>query len=187
MPTPARHIAHINLAHSLRGGERQTLLLIAALAERGWKQRLIARPGAPLAPALIAEMDGTVPVRVASNIAAAALAVGSAALIHAHDGRAVYGAALAAWQHGCPYIITRRVMNPIRQRWASRQAYRRAAAVVAISSAVAAEIRRFDRAIEPVRIPSAYQPAPVVTGMDQALRTRWQQRFVVGQRGRPGK
>ncbi len=49
MPNDRIRIAHINLARGYRGGERQTQLLIEALAELGWRQRLIARRGEPLA------------------------------------------------------------------------------------------------------------------------------------------
>ena len=41
-------IAHVNLAHGYRGGERQTELLIRELAKRGVRQRLVARTGEPL-------------------------------------------------------------------------------------------------------------------------------------------
>lgn len=173
-------IVHVNLAAGLRGGERQTLLLMAALADRGWQQRLVTRPDAALANALTPADRLTLSVREASDVFAAARESKDATLVHAHDGRAVYAAALAGWRYRRPYVITRRVMNPIRRRWTARYAYRNAAAVVAISSAVANEIRRFDPALEPQRIPSAYQPEPLVTGAHEVLRARWQGKFVVG-------
>ena len=71
-------------------------------------------------------------------------------------------------------------MNPIRHRWSSRFAYREAAAVVAISSAVAAEVRRFDPNIAGPTIPSAYRPASPATGLHRALRERWGSSVVVG-------
>lgn len=48
MPNDRIRIVHINLARGYRGGERQTQLLIEALAEFGWRQRLVARRGEPL-------------------------------------------------------------------------------------------------------------------------------------------
>lgn len=177
---PSGRIAHINLAAGLRGGERQTLTLIEELAERGWQQCLIARPGAAIARALPPALRTAVPVRSAGHLLAAARHCRSAALVHAHDGRAVYAAALAGLTGARPYVITRRVMNPIRQRWSSRLAYRRAAAVVAISSAVATELTRFDDRLSPHVIASAYSPRPEPSGADRQLRARWGSRFIVG-------
>ena len=41
-------ICHVNLANGFRGGERQTMLLIKSLSERGFKQKLIARNNSEL-------------------------------------------------------------------------------------------------------------------------------------------
>ena len=41
-------LCHVNLANGFRGGERQTLLLVKALSEKGFKQKLIARKDSAL-------------------------------------------------------------------------------------------------------------------------------------------
>ncbi|MEM8983069.1 MAG: glycosyltransferase family 4 protein [Pseudomonadota bacterium] len=173
-------LTHINLAAGLRGGERQTLLLIEQLANRGWRQRLVTRPSAPLAKALPIFLREHVALRSGANILAAARACAGSSIIHAHDGRAVYAAAAAGWLNSAPTVITRRVMNPLRSGWPQRVAYGRAGAVVAISTAVAAAINTALPTVEPAVIPSAFQPEQPRTGYDETLRTRWGERFVVG-------
>ncbi|MEM1261182.1 MAG: glycosyltransferase family 4 protein [Pseudomonadota bacterium] len=173
-------LTHINLAAGLRGGERQTLLLIEQLAERGWRQRLVTRPNAPLARALPESLQGTVDVRTGANVVAAARACTASAIVHAHDGRAVYAAALAGWYYRAQTVLTRRVMNPLRRGWAQRLAYGRAHAVVAISTAVAEAITTSLPFVKPVIIPSAYQPPQPPTGYADTLRQQWGERFVVG-------
>jgi hypothetical protein len=42
------HIMHVNLAKGFRGGERQTELLIRALAEQKVRQTLVCRTNSPL-------------------------------------------------------------------------------------------------------------------------------------------
>ncbi len=176
---PAGLIAHINLARGLRGGEFQTLMLLDELADHGWRQRLITRPGAELAAAARAA-NPSVEVRAAANPISAALACRGATLVHAHDGRGVYAAALAGSIGRRPYIITRRVMNPLGRGWATRAAYRRAAALVAISSAVSAALTDYDARLAPTLIPSAGRPAAPASGLAKSLRERWGERFVVG-------
>ena len=41
-------LCHVNLANGFRGGERQTLLLVEALSEKGFKQKVIARKDSEL-------------------------------------------------------------------------------------------------------------------------------------------
>ena len=48
MNDKASLLCHVNLANGFRGGERQTLLLVHALAEKGFKQKLIVRIGSEL-------------------------------------------------------------------------------------------------------------------------------------------
>ena len=48
MNEDASLLCHVNLANGFRGGERQTMLLIQALSEKGFKQKLIARKDSEL-------------------------------------------------------------------------------------------------------------------------------------------
>ena len=71
-------VCHINLARGYRGGERQTELLIRALADKGWKQRLVARRSEPLAER-ICGVDGLTVVE--SSPASAVRSIGRPGLI----------------------------------------------------------------------------------------------------------
>ena len=126
-------IVHVNTARGYRGGERQTEILIRALASRHVQQALVTRRAAPLA----ARVRGLgIDVReVSSSFWSVARASRDASLIHVHEGRSVYAAFLRSLLSGTPYVITRRVNNPIRDHWFAHQAYGRAACVAAVGAA----------------------------------------------------
>ncbi len=133
-------LCHINLASDYSGGERQTELLIRALAKRGWQQRLVVRKAHELVRrcADVANLDI---VQVSSNPVAAGVAARGAALVHAHEARCVYSGLLVSMLYGTPYVLTRRVVRPQKKSWIRYRSYRRASAVVAVSKAVARHIQ----------------------------------------------
>ncbi|MEM7450128.1 MAG: glycosyltransferase family 4 protein [Pseudomonadota bacterium] len=174
-------IAHVNLAHGYRGGERQTELLIRELAKRGVRQRLVARTGEPLIVRLADE--ATLDRRAVGGIVGAARALKGASLAHAHEGRCVQATALARWLSGVPYIITRRVVRPISDNLIMRRVYGKAAARVGISSSIADAMEAYVPGPKPHVIPSAVTPvAPDKTHV-RALRERWGTKPVVGHVG----
>ena len=129
-------IAHINTSRGFRGGERQTELLIEGLQGSGYKQILIARKNRQLARRVKKNVD--VEVReVSSGHLSVALACSNADILHVHDGRSVYGAFIISLISRTPYIITRRVDNPISNHWFSHQAYRSASTIAAVAKQVA--------------------------------------------------
>ena len=145
---PAK-IVHVNTARGFRGGERQTELLIRGLASCNVQQALVARRAGLLA-ARIRSLD--IEVReVTGGAWSVARATRDASLIHVHEGRSVYAAFLRSLLSGTPYVITRRVNNPIRDHWFAHQAYSRAACVAAVAPQVAEIVRAYDAAI-PVRV-----------------------------------
>ncbi|MEO1573627.1 MAG: glycosyltransferase, partial [Pseudomonadota bacterium] len=152
-------IGHLNLARGFRGGERQTQLLVEGLAKWRLSQRLVARARQPLVSRLraVPELDLR---ETSSSLLSAALACRGLSVAHVHDGRSVHAAALARRLFGVPYVITRRVDNPIRQSLFTRRAYRRAAAVVVLSQAIEREVHRLDPGIECTRIPDAISGWP---------------------------
>ncbi|WP_163650194.1 glycosyltransferase [Modicisalibacter sp. 'Wilcox'] len=152
-------ILHVNLAKGFRGGERQTLLLIEALAARDdLEQILVCRRDSPLRDRL-ADASG-VSVVTAEHQLAGYGAVGRVDVVHAHEAKAVHW----AWLHWClrrvPYVITRRVDTPVGDRPLNRWSYRHAASRVAISRVIQAQL--VARGWGPVeRIPSAHSdPVP---------------------------
>ena len=174
-------IAHVNTARGYRGGERQTELLIQGLARRGWRQVLIARRGGALGdrvralPIDVREVSGG-PLSVA-------FATSGVALMHLHEGRSVYGAYLRSLGNGTPYVITRRVDNPIGNHWLAHRAYRRAAAVATVAPQIADIVRAYDPAI-PVRVIHSGSTGFVVDAAKAAeIRAQFPGKFVVGHVG----
>jgi glycosyltransferase involved in cell wall biosynthesis len=100
-------ILHLDTGKEMRGGQRQVLLLMEALAQRGHEQALrsplLSWPGA------LATFD----------------------IIHAHDARAHTE---AMWRR--PLVVTRRVAFPVGRGLLSRWKYRRAAHYIAVSDFV---------------------------------------------------
>lgn len=124
----------MNLAPGYRGGERQTELLVRALAEKGHLQRLVIRKGNSLAQRC-ADVTGLEIREVASNPVAAGLAAKGSRIAHAHDGRTVYSAFIAKLLFGIPYVITRRVVARQSKSWLRSRAYGHASRIVAITPA----------------------------------------------------
>jgi glycosyltransferase involved in cell wall biosynthesis len=135
----ARRICHINLAAGFRGGERQTELLVRELAARGWKQRLVGRRGGELVRRC-AGIPGLEIASVLPDAFSAALAARGCALVHAHEGRAVYSGWLLRRLAGMPFVMTRRLHHAENRSWKRSRAYRSADRVVAISKSIARSV-----------------------------------------------
>ena len=174
-------IAHVNTARGYRGGERQTELLIQGLASRGVRQVLIARRGG----ALTQRVRGLrIEVReVGGGPLSVAFAAGGVALLHLHEGRSVYGAYLRSLGSGTPYVITRRVDNPIGRHWLAHRAYRRALAVAAVAPQIADIVRAYDPAIRVRVIHSGSTGFAVDAAKAAAIRVRFAGKFIVGHVG----
>jgi glycosyltransferase involved in cell wall biosynthesis len=174
-------IVHVNTARGYRGGERQTELLIRGLAARNVPQALVTRRGAPLAGRL---GDIDVEVReVAGGVFSVAAATRDAMLVHVHEGRSVYAAFLRSLLSGTPYVITRRVNNPIRQHWFAHRAYRRAACVAAVAPQVGEIVHGFDASIRVTVVHSASSGLRVDVASSAAIRARFDGKFVAGHVG----
>ena len=138
-------IAHVNVSRGFRGGERQTELLIRELAHADVRQVLVARRHEPLAERV---KDVAVEVRAVSRGRFAAMkATLGVDLVHVHEGRSVYAAYLRSLRSRTPYILTRRIDNPIGDHWLAHRAYRRAACVVAVAPQVAEVVSAYDPSI----------------------------------------
>ncbi|HSJ07875.1 MAG TPA: glycosyltransferase family 4 protein [Longimicrobiales bacterium] len=173
-------VLHVNLARGFRGGERQTELLIAALADLDTEQWLVTRKASPLRQRL-----ASVPrlrMRSARHPFAGHLPPPDVDVIHAHEAKAGHWAWLQHRLSGTPYIITRRVTNQVRDGLVNRKTYGDAAAAVAISSVIEDGLRALGRC--PVaRIPSVLAHLPADADEVARLRDRFRGRFVVGHVG----
>ena len=153
-------ICHLNLAPHFRGGERQTELLLRALASLGFSQRLVIKRGNSLRERCADVRDLEIR-EVSPNPLAAGLAIRGSRVAHAHDGRTVYSALFARYVYGIPYVITRRVVARQAASYFRRLAYRNARAVAAVSDAAVAELQVRQPDIEPIVIADATANFPV--------------------------
>ncbi|QQK62729.1 glycosyltransferase family 4 protein [Cobetia sp. cqz5-12] len=154
-PTASRplHVRHVNLARGFRGGERQTLNLIADLARRASpgqngdagapiRQSLVCLQGSPLIRELAAlELAVTVDVIEISGRFKGHLGQPRADIVHAHEAKAVHWAWLHQRLTGTPYLLTRRVPQRVKDKPFNRLTYRAAACRVAISSVIESHLR----------------------------------------------
>lgn len=123
-------IAHINLARGFRGGERQTFNLIEGLAALGVEQILICRNKSELSRR-IAEL-GIEAFEIGHPLLGH-LAPPRADLIHVHEARGAYWAGIEHKLRGTPYVITRRIPNPISRSKTTAGVYANAARLFGVS------------------------------------------------------
>lgn len=126
---------HINLAKGFRGGERQTEILIRTLSyNETLKQFLVCRKDSPLKEHLKSIKNLT--FIDANNQVSGHFTGLKIDIMHAHDAKAVHW----AWFHKIltktPYIITRRVDHPVKNKWFNQKTYSNAASVIAISTLI---------------------------------------------------
>lgn len=137
-------ILHVNTERGWRGGERQTLWLAEGLAQAGHRVLIAARPSEPLARRADEAGISTITCTAGSELdLPAGLALRRCILrervdiVHAHTGHAVALTAMGVWRTGARMIVTRRTGFPLHANPLTRWKYRRADAVIAISSRAA--------------------------------------------------
>jgi glycosyltransferase involved in cell wall biosynthesis len=84
---------------------------------------------------------------------------------------------------GTPYLITRRVNNPIREHWFAHKAYRGAVCVAAVAPQVAEIVRAYDASIRVCVVHSGSSALPVDASKSAAIRASFAGKFVVGHIG----
>jgi len=135
------HILHVNFAKGFRGGERQTLNLMEGLAAAGVAQSLLCQAGSEMGRR--AKAAGFT-VRHARGPLFGHLSApepGDTRIIHVHEARGAYWAAVENLLRGTPYLITRRIPNPVSANFFNRLVYRRATELVGVSRDVAARLK----------------------------------------------
>ncbi len=172
---PRVRLLALDLGASLRGGQRQTALLLEELARRGHTIRCVGRRGAPLASAL-RERGGIDVVEVPPGPEASPgllLAVARAArvfrpdVVYAGDSRGHGAAVWSRASSGRPLVVHRRVVFRPSGHPLSRAKYAAADRFLAVSAAVAEALAQ--AGVDPARIsvvpdglpPDAFVDAPV--------------------------
>jgi glycosyltransferase involved in cell wall biosynthesis len=134
-------ILHFSTGKSMRGGERQVLLLHTSLLKRGIKSVLVCRKGGELAAK---RLENKIAISWLGEWDIAAFfnfirigKIHKPSIIHCHDAHALAHASAAGTMLGIPVVYTRRVIFPIGSSRFSRRKYASCAAIIAISEAVA--------------------------------------------------
>jgi len=147
-------LCHVSLARGYRGGERQALFTIAETSKNNtYSVTAVTRKNNKLNQ--LVSLIKNVTTLGASNLLEGHFSKSTSrlSLIHVHDGKAVYWALIHKLLFNTPYIITRRVDHDLNDRFLTRLAYRKAAKVVAISTAIQKSLENFGLKNIPV-IPS---------------------------------
>jgi glycosyltransferase involved in cell wall biosynthesis len=173
-------IAHVSLARGYRGGERQAELLVRSLLKQGSDQVLVARADCPLATRLA---DTGIEVRHCSGLLSAYRQTHGVDVVHSHEGRGVYVGWLRNETSGTPYIVTRRVNNPISRSWLTRRAYVRASAVASVAADVARIVSEFDSRIASCVIHSSSSGLPVDEEAVKTIRSGYPGKWIIGNVG----
>ncbi len=141
---PAIRVVHVASGREWRGGQRQVLLLCRGLATQAEVSTLVVTGGEgrlarELAAAGVAVLGPRWQVGLDPRALVALLRhCDAGAIIHAHDGHAHAMADAVAAIRGARVVVTRRVATTI----TSPRRFRRAAAVISLSGAIAAEVAR---------------------------------------------
>lgn len=181
-PPRSRFLTHVNLARGFRGGERQTELLIRALANTtDVPQRFIGRRDQPLIERL-ADVPN-LEIRPVGKPFVAHVGKARGGFLHAHDGHGAHFAHAANRLVGAPYVITRRVDNRPSASRGTRAMYRRAAGVAVLSDAIGRVMTDYLPDLAVTRIPSAAGTLPIDSASVRRLRADWGGACVVGQVG----
>lgn len=167
----ALRILMLNLEKSWRGGERQTWLTLQQLQHKGHEVALLARQGGPLARHAAAQ--GMVVLEAANTVQLCRLLWRHRRdfdVFHAQTANTLTWLALLKPILKGKLVFTRRTAFPVRRRERlTRWKWRQADALVAISSAAAAEPERLGVAVTAI-IPSAIAFEPASPSDIHALR-----------------
>ncbi len=177
-----KKIVHLNFAKGYRGGERQTQLLIEALAARGYRQKIITRENSTLAQRL-ERVENLEIVRIKKPYIFSLYKLKDVSLLHAHETKAAQVTYFAHLFYKLPYIITRRVDNPIKQNFFNQAIYTHAYKTVVLSHAIKAETLKVDANIHTQIIPSAYTSLEVNPDNVTQIKKRFHDKFLIGNIG----
>lgn len=177
-----QRVSHLNFAKGFRGGERQTLLLIEALSQRGYQQTLVTRRGSELAKR-VQKLENVEVIELSKPYFLHLAKMKKSPLLHAHETKA---AQVAFWQHlfACtPYIITRRVDISIKQNVFNRNLYEKSFTSVVLSKAIQKSVLQLSPNIKTQVIPSATTSFAYNEENIQTIKAKYANKFVIGNIG----
>ncbi|GEM76045.1 glycosyltransferase family 4 protein [Vibrio sagamiensis] len=172
------NICHVNLASGYHGGENQTLQLIKQQVRLGYQLTVVANPKSPFAEA-VKTLDVKVILATHFTQSHAKSITQDCALVHVHEGRAIYWALIQHLLYGVPYIVTRRIDNTLKKKWLANLAYSKASAVVGLSAEIVQKVNDAYPDSTTYKIPSSPVIYPVNPQTVRAIKDRFAGKFVV--------
>ncbi|MGY0616894.1 glycosyltransferase family 4 protein [Vibrio sp. FJH11] len=172
------NICHVNLASGYHGGENQTLQLIKQQVKLGYHLTVVANPKSPFAEA-IRKLDVKLVLATHFTKAHSKSITQDCALIHVHEGRAIYWALIQHMLYGTPYIVTRRIDNALKKKWLANLAYSKAKAVVGLSTEIVQRVNDAYPTVETHKIPSSPVHYPVDENRVESIKLRFAGKFLV--------
>ncbi len=176
------HICHVNLASGYSGGENQTLALIRQQISLGYQLTVVANPKSRFTEEV--KVLGCKVVTTSHFLRGHRSNHAKNAVIHVHEGKALYWALTENLLRGTPYIVTRRIDNPMKKRKLLRLGYHRASTVVGLSTEIVQQIKRGCRAYSVALIPSSPVTYPIDGESVAALKERFKGKKLVIQAGK---
>ncbi len=171
-------ICHVNLASGFSGGERQTLQLIKQQVQEGYQLTVVANPKSPFVDEIRKLPCQLVLASHFTKQHAKSITEGCKA-IHVHEGRAIYWALIQHLLYQIPYIVTRRIDNPLKNKWLSNLAYKKASALVGLSSEIVDKIKIRHPDATVYKIPSSPVSYPINTGIVSEIKTQYPNKCLV--------
>lgn len=175
-------IAHINLAKGFRGGERQTVILIEHLAKLDGvtQQYLLCRADSPMR-AQLKHVRNLSLINVKHQLQGH-FSINDADVVQAHDAKGVHWAWLQYQLFARPYVICRRIDNPVKDKFFNRLTYQTAYARIAISKIIEQQLiqRKWGKV---TRIADAFAYLPHDPEQTKQLRAPFAKQFVIGHIG----
>ncbi len=172
------HICHVNLASGYHGGENQTLQLIKQQVKEGYNITVVANPKSPFATA-VKELGCKVVLAKHFLFQHQKEITGQDSIIHVHEGRAIYWALIQHLLYKVPYIVTRRIDNPLKQKWLSDLAYSHASTLVGLSRDIVSKIKSAYPDSTTYCIPSSPVSYPVDAQTVTSLKQQFSGKFLV--------
>ncbi len=175
-------ITHVNFAKGFRGGERQTQLLIEQLSLLDYKQKLIVRKNSELTKRCNGLKNLEI-IEISKPYVLHLNKIKDSSIIHAHETKALQFAYFANLLKKIPFIVTRRVDNPLKTNFLNNLMYTNAKVSVALSKAIEKEILRVAPKAKTTIIPSAFSNIEVNEESAKEIKNKFDKKFLIGHVG----
>ena len=175
-------LTHLNFAKGFRGGERQTQLLLEQLSELGYRQKLFVRKNSKLTQRC-KKIQNLEIIEINKPYIFHIMQIRGATILHAHETKAAQFAFFANLLLKIPYIITRRVDNPIKNNFLNKKIYENALCVVSLSRAIQNEVLAVAPNVKRLIIPSAYTNALCDSNKINTIKERFKGKYLIGNVG----